>query len=356
MSSLRDLSKRYGANVDRFPHYLRKMFEQMSKKSQLPALRPDARIVEESKRFTKPSQWKVQVGDRVLITRGKLSGTVTKVAALHEASNRIYLEQSETRRIIAPQAFWQPNQDSHVLEYPKTYHINDVKVVGTIVEEDGTERDIAADKLVFKGAYFDQDYNKMMPIRRIKYNEHIVIPWPKPEPVEDCEFSTPREVTEVRTHYTDSIVKLDTPEGYSVETFRNPTAKNWSKWNKRYLSKSDIKKLTPPEMPLSETKKAMLADKLKIKEQQITEMSPEVLEFIGGKVAQHLNSITDPNFKQFVDANDPARFIAKKAKKAEEKKALIENNKENYKLNEIRKRVEQKHKSKSVKKHGNKIW
>lgn len=350
MSSLAKVnSKRYGRELSRYPHYIRKMFEQMQERSQIPAFRSEYRQLEEKKRYNSPQQWTVQPGDTVMITKGKYSGTVTKVVALQKETNRVFLEHSETKRVVVPKQYWQPGQTSHIIDYPLPQHPKDLKVVGTMVEEDGTEKKIAADKLVFKGEYWDEDYRKMMPYRRVKYNENIIIPWPRPEPVQDCIYSTSQELVEERTFFPNSIVYSDSPSDLST-SMRHPLIKRPYKWNKEYLTKSDVKRLTPPTMPLSEAKLAGIEERKEIKASIPKEPLPETVDLIGDKVASFLNNITDPHYAKFInkmspDYQDPAKLFREKQKKLYDEKV-----RENQELNKIRSYVEAKYKLKRTKK------
>ena len=186
------------------------MFEQMQERSQIPAFRSESGQVDEEA-LQAASAVDRPAGGHSHDHQGKYSGTVTKVVALQNETNRVFLEHSETKRVAVPKQYWQPGQTSHIIDYPLPQHPKDLKVVGTLVEEDGTEKKIAADKLVFSGEYWDEDYKKMMPYRRVKYNENIIIPWPRPEPVQDCAYSTSGELVEERTFFPNSIVFSDSP-------------------------------------------------------------------------------------------------------------------------------------------------
>lgn len=341
-------SKRYGRELSRYPHYIRKMFEQMQERSQIPAFRSQFRQVEEKERYSTPQQWGVQPGDTVMITKGKYNGTLTKVVALQKETNRVFLEHSETKRVVVPKQYWQPGQTSHIIDYPLPQHPKDLKVVGTIVEEDGSERKIAADKLVYKGEYWDEDYKKMMPYRRVRYNEDIIIPWPRPESVEDCEYSTTQDLVEERTFYPNSIMYSDSPNDL-LTSMRHPLIKRPYKWNKEYLTKSDIKRLNPPKMPLSEAKLAGIEERKQIKESLPTQPLPETVDLIGDKVASFLNSVTDPHYAKFINKmspgyKDPAQLFKEKQKKLYDARV-----RENQELNKIKSYVESKHKLKRTK-------
>ena len=349
MSSLaKASSKRYGRDLSRYPHYIRKMFDQMQNKAQLPAFRSEFRQVDDKERYTSPKQWGMQPGAQVLITRGKYAGTITKVVALQKETNRVFVENSETKRVVVPKQFWQPGQTSHIIDYPLPQHPRDLKVVGIMVNEDGTEKKIAADKLVFNGEYWDEDYKKMMPYRRVKYNEHIIIPWPRPDPIEDCEYSTSKDLVEERTFAPNSIVYSDAPTDLLV-SMRHPLIKRPYKWNKQYLTHSDVKKLKGISPILSEAKKAGIAERAAIKESLPTEPLPETVDLVGDKVAAFLNNVTDPHYAKFINKLAPGYKDPKDAFKDAKKKLYDEKVKENQELNKIKSFVQAKYKLKRTK-------
>ncbi|GMM48587.1 mitochondrial 54S ribosomal protein YmL40 [Pichia kluyveri] len=349
MSSLaKQGSKRYGRELSRYPHYIRKMFDQMQERAQIPAFRSEYRQVDENERYNNPRQWLVQPGDTVMITKGKFAGTLTKVVALQKETNRVFLEQSETKRVVVPKQFWQPGQTSHIIDYPLPQHPKDLKVVGTIVNDDGTEKKIAADKLVFKGEYWDEDYQKMMPYRRIKYNENIIIPWPRPDPVEDCIYSTDKNLVNERTFFPNSIIYSDSPIDL-INSMRHPLMKRPYKWDKQYLTKSDIKRLVPPQPLLSDNKKAGILERQQIKENLPSKPLPETINLVGDKVSQFLNNITDPHLAKFINKNSPDYKDPKDLFIEKQKKLYDEKIKENQQLNKIKSFVEAKYKLKRTK-------
>lgn len=342
-------SKRYSRELTRYPHYTRKMFEQMQNRSQLPAFRSKFKQIDNDSQYKTPKQWTVQPGDQVLITKGKYSGQISKVVALQKETNRVFLEHSETKKVVVPKQFWQPGQTSHIIDYPLPQHPKDLKVVGTIVNDDGTESKIAADKLVFSGEYWDNDYNKMMPYRRVKYNENIIIPWPRPEIEEDDQYCTSIDLVEERTFFPNSIVYSDSPTDL-LSSLRHPLIKRPYKWNKSYLTKSDVKRLNSRQMPISDEKKAGIEERKQIKNSLPTEPSIETVNLIGDKVANFLNNITDPHMAKFINKMSTDYKDPKDSFQDQQKKLLDAKIKENQQMNKIRSYVEAKYKLKRTKK------
>lgn len=348
LSSLRDATKRYGANIDRFPEGTKKMLFKFAAMTQIPAFRSDKGELPKERIFTRPEQWKVEIGDRVLITKGRFKGHVTKVLAFHRSTNELFVEQSETKKMVIPKQYWQAGQQSHVINYPKPISPRDVKVVSTMVEigKDGVEKrtEIAADDVVFKGMYWDADYGKMMPYRRVKYHENIIIPWPRPEPVEDDAFATSKEDSEERTYIPNSIVRTDSPPGI-VESMRSPIMRRKYKWDKQVISRSDEKRLTPSEMPISAAKKAGMEERQKINESIPKKPTEETVNLVGSRVATLLNGVTDANFAAWVNSVAPDSKLKNLEKKEKEKKILAEKTREAHQRNIIRHRIITKYKN-----------
>lgn len=338
-NSLRNLSKRYGTNLDQLPAHMQKMMQQLSQRAQIPAMRADFPELPREKRFKSPEEWKVQVGDQVLLTRGKFKGHVTKVLALHNPTNRLFLELSETKKIVVPKEYWQAGQNSHVIDYPMTTDPKDVKVVGTLskVDADGIEQEetIAADDVVFKGAYYDEDYARMMPYRLVKNMENVIIPWPRQEPKKDDPWCTSEELAEERTYIPSCLVRTDAPTEI-VKSLRDPLAKRPYKWGNHRLNASEAKRLGGLQMPYSEKKKAMFEERRQIRESLATEPSDEVIKLVGERVAAKLNSVEDANFAAWVNKNS-AEARQKKAKaKADKKKLADEKLKERQLMKKVK--------------------
>ncbi|CAI4956699.1 CFC_HP_G0068220.mRNA.1.CDS.1 [Saccharomyces cerevisiae] len=46
-------------------------------------------------------------------------------------------------------------------------------------DKNGAVRDVS-----FNGSYYDADYKKVMPYRCVKGQPDLIIPWPKPDPID----------------------------------------------------------------------------------------------------------------------------------------------------------------------------
>ncbi|CDK24749.1 unnamed protein product [Kuraishia capsulata CBS 1993] len=298
MSSKVAKAGRYAANFERLG-YRASAFQNMFQKGQLPFLRDGREPLPEAKQNQTMEDWKFVVGDRVLLTSGPNKGTVTSILSLQKSNNSYFLEHGQTKKASIPFLLWERQQESYLVDYPVPVTADSFKLVTTIKEEDGTERDVAADDIVYRGKYYDSDYNKMLPYRCIKNHEHIIIPWPRPDPITDDGLCTPQETVLERTFFPDSLVSCDvSKEAYL--SLRDPLAKRPYKWDRKVITKSDLKRLTPPKMPFSETKKAFFKERADIRAKQIKEISPEVEEFIGKKVADYFSKIQDPDMRYYL--------------------------------------------------------
>lgn len=300
MSRLLKESKRYGANMKRLHPLVKAHFDNINRKGQIPAVRNDLPAVREEKQFKSLEDWKYTVGDKVMIVKGALKGTVTSIIRTQKETNGFMLEDGPTKEVVIPPNYWLQSESSHVVEYPKVVTSEYFKLVGTIKDEtSGESRQIAANDVVFRGKYWDEDYKKMMPYRCIKNKEEYIIPWPRPDKPEDDKFCTEEAVALERTYEPVSIFESDIPSDLNL---RDPLAKRKSRFERKQqlLTKKDLKLLQSPAMPYSDTKKAFFSERAEIRSKQITEMSAEVADFIGKRVADHLNKIKDPYMWQYI--------------------------------------------------------
>lgn len=130
---------------------------------------------------------------------------------------------------------------------------------------------------------------------------------------------------------------------------RHPLMKRPYKWDKQYLTKSDIKRLVPPKPLLSDNKKAGILERQQIKENLPSKPLPETINLVGDKVSQFLNNITDPHLAKFINKNSPDYKDPKDLFIEKQKKLYDEKIKENQQLNKIKSFVEAKYKLKRTK-------
>ncbi|ODV97804.1 hypothetical protein PACTADRAFT_47657 [Pachysolen tannophilus NRRL Y-2460] len=295
-------SKRFGVNMERLPPNLRRFFENFQLRGQIPAMRSDLPTLPENKRLKTMEDWKFAVGDQVLIMKGKLKGTITKIVKLQPASNGFYLEDGPTKKIVIPKEYWNQTQDSHVMDYPKVVDRSYFKLLGTVEDPNTKQKKyIAANDIVLRGKYWDENYKKMLPYRCIKNKEDIRIPWPKPEPIEDDAYCTPEAKVMERTYFPTSIVLSELPADLK-DSLRPPLSKSSkSKYDKYYLRGPDIKRLTKPNMPIPEHLRKLREEKELLKNKKALKLTPEIEDFIGKKVADHLNKNDNPHIKAYIE-------------------------------------------------------
>lgn len=339
------LSKRYPGTTDHLPRFARKHFDRMQRESQPAFQRANAPQVRRGDRFTTPEQWKLQVGDKVLITRGQHKGTVSEVVHLQSETNRVFLQVHSARKVVVPKSWWSTGQTSHVIDYPASFSTRDLKLVAAVPQEDGTTTEIAAYDVVLSGEEWDPDYKRMMPIRRVRYNEHITIPWPRPDPVEECELSTPEELAHERTYYPTSLAGDATVPDDLIQSLRHPLMKRPYKWGDRVFSRGEIAKLRGPQMPVSAAKLAGRAERAALAASLPKEPSTDTVEVVGSRVAEFLNAIENPHYAKFVsrlapDYKDPAAAFREAQKKLRDARVA-----DNQALNKIKTAVRNKYRA-----------
>lgn len=295
--SFKRLSQRFQTDLERLPDHTRKLFERVNESGILPAMKNDLPFVSDEKRFRSMEDWKYIAGDKVLITKGENKGTIATIIATHDPTNSYYLDNGPTKKVVVPSHYWTRSESSHVMDYPKSVTSEYFKLLGSVTRK-GTKSYIAAQDVVFRGKYWDADYKKMLPYRCIRYREDVVIPWPKPEEVKDDAKCTSEEIAHARTYRPTSLVHSDIPTEALPSLCNNPLRPHVGKskkYTKHIVTEMDVRKTTAPKMPLSETKKALWAERQELRRKRMTKMSPDVEEFIGKKVADHLSSVKDKN-------------------------------------------------------------
>lgn len=229
------------------------------------------------------SKLKFLVGDRVMIVKGPKSGSICKVTRHGEGGGYMLDGNGPLQNVPVPKYFWTENQTSHVVNIPRTVAGENLRLVAEVEDEKtGKLKTVAIDNLEFKGKYYDDDYKRVLKYRVVKGQPDLVIPYPRPEPKEDGPLCTDVDTVRERTYYVDSAVKSSIPEG-ALLTLRNPH----SKYRRGKLNKMDVKKLTPPVMPLSETKKAWYAEREERKKLPKVNITDEMKEYLGAKIKEH---------------------------------------------------------------------
>ncbi|GMM28141.1 mitochondrial 54S ribosomal protein YmL40 [Martiniozyma asiatica (nom. inval.)] len=336
-------SKRYPGTLASMTPATKARFQKMQDQATPAFQRSNDPLVEDKKQFKTPQQWKMQVGDKVLINSGPHKGTVSEVMFLQQQTNSVFLQVHQSKKVVVPKEWWAEGQNSYVTDFPLSYKPHQLKIVTTL-EQDGVQKQIAADDVVFKGEKWDAEYKQMMPIRRVKFNEHIIIPWPRPTPENDDAYSTTENIAHARTYFVDSVIGDTFEPTDLLQSLRHPLMKRPYKWGKKTFTAAEIKKLSSPDMPLNEAKKAGMEERAAIRASLPSEPSVETIDLVGTKVAEFLNNIENPHLAKFVEKMDPSfkdpRDLIREKKK-ELYQARVEENKE---MNTIKERVVKKYK------------
>lgn len=285
MSYLTKAGARFQLDLKRIPKHRLKYFANLQKKTQPAFIRSqiEADLHEDGSVPTDPKKLKYLVGDRVLIVKGPKSGNICKVSRHVEHGGYILDENGPATTVVVPKQFWTEGQKSHVVTFPKPVTEDQIRLVAEIEDEKTQKlKQVAVDNIDFSGEYYDEDYKKVMPYRLVHGEEDAVIPWPRPEAKEDGPLSTTVEQVRERTYYAQSLVRSDIPRD-ALDSIRNPH----SKWRRGQITKTDLRKLTPPEMPLTETKKAYLAERAEKKKLPKVNITEEMKAFLGKKIREH---------------------------------------------------------------------
>ena len=253
-----------------------------------PFLRTDLPTVPEDRQYKDEKDWVFLPGDRVVIMNGECRGNIARVRSHNKETNSYLLDDNgPSRRVAVPKFYWEEGQTTHVVSMPTPVLKRDLRLVADIDDPDnpGRVKTVAVENVTFKGKYYDENYRKMMPYRCVYVQPDLIIPWPKPEEPEEGSLSTSGEAAREQTFWVDTIVKNTIPEKAFL-TIRNPH----SKYRRGKLTGRDIRKLVAPDMPLTETKKAYLAEKEMLRSRPKPELTEEDKIAIGEKVLEHLRN------------------------------------------------------------------
>lgn len=284
MSYLSKAGARFRLDIKNIPKHRLGFFKKLQDKTQPAFIRPqiDYDLHEDSTIPTDFAKLKYLVGDRVIITKGPKKGNICKVSR-HVENGYTLDENGPTSTVVVPKEFWTEGQKSHVITFPKAVTQDQIRLVAEIEDETtGALKTVAVENLEFKGSYYDEDYKKVLPYRSVHGNPDLVIPYPRPEAKEDGPLST--EVGEVRerSFFVESLAKDAIPQD-ALLTIRNPK----SKWRRGKLTRTEVKKLTPPTMPLTDVKKAFLAELQEKAMKPTNVITEEMKAFLGERVKQH---------------------------------------------------------------------
>ncbi|CCD27303.1 mitochondrial 54S ribosomal protein uL24m MRPL40 NDAI_0K01120 [Naumovozyma dairenensis CBS 421] len=281
---------RVAERATKVPRHLQPRLQKIMERGTPQFRRGNLPHVRDEERFDSEKQWRFLVGDRVVITKGKLKGTVTTIR-MHDRSTNGYIlgPGGPTRKVPVPKTLWSEGQTTHIVEMPQIMKRKDLKLVADIEDpKTGNLKTVAVRDLVFRGGYYDENYKKVMPYRYVAGEQGLIVPWPKPEVVPDGELGTTPENVREQTFWADSYVRNPIPNA-ALLTIRNPN----SKFRKGTLKLKDLARLVAPEMPLTPERKEYLRKEkeLKAKNKNILErpaLSLEDMQMIDNRIKDHL--------------------------------------------------------------------
>lgn len=268
------------------PEHLKPFVSKYTKRSVPEFLRPDIDEVDPKDAFQTEKQWKYMPGDRVVIMKGKQRGNICVIKQHDKVTNGFILDENgPTKTVPVPKQFWLEGQKTHMLTVPAAIKQEDVRLVADVDDpaNPGQTKTVAVRDVTFDGSYYDANYKKMMPYRQVTGETDLVIPWPKPEEHEDGELATDGMTAREQTFWVESLAKNPIPEA-AFQTIRNPR----SKFRRGKLTTRDISKLVAPPMPLSDVKKARLAEREQLSQIPRPTLTEEDKNLIGNKIYEHL--------------------------------------------------------------------
>lgn len=277
---------RVASKMNNVPKHLESRIEKIVRTSTPEFMRPALPSVNEEDKFQTVKDWRFLPGDRVVILKGEKKGNICVVKQHDVMTNGFILDENgPSSNVPVPKQFWLEGQRTHMLTVPKAVRQQDLRLVAEIDDaaNPGQLKTVAVKGIEFKGTYYDDGYKKMMPYRSVVGQNDLIIPWPRPEPTEDGDLATEPALAREQTFWVDSIVKNPIPRD-ALLTVRNPR----SKFRRGTLTARDISKLVAPKMPLSETKKAYLAEKKELAQRPRPTITNEEKAAIGQKIYDHL--------------------------------------------------------------------
>lgn len=230
-------------------------------------------------------------GDRVQVLKGPDRGKIGKINSVYKQGNSCFVEGlGGTREVVVPKAMWNEGQTTPVIQMPLPIPYDNLRLVSQIKHDDGSVEDVAVHSVTFKGEYYDEDRNCMMPIRRAFHDPSIVIPYPmtvNPIQKSNDSLATQPSVTDKRTFFPPSIV-MSPIHISSMDQIRHP----YSKWHRdrdsRRITEQEVSLYSAPEMPVTPATKKLLQEVAKLKKPRV-EFTKEMEEYISSEVEKGLN-------------------------------------------------------------------
>lgn len=284
---------RFKRDINKLPSHLRQQWLKQQEATALPTFK--GFFPERVPRSQQKTRFEAGIteGDLAYVTEGKHKGKIAEVLAYSPEFDAVSLANISTKKLL-PKPFWPEGQTSHVYDFPDYIPRSKVRVVGKS-KEDGRIFYMVAEEVVMGKPQYDDRYKRWIPERYIKHHDYL-LPWPNPAKLNDGELSTLEDKVTERTFEFNTIGKSSIPKEL-VNQLRNP----YSKYKKRQLDGLQVAKLNGPEMPLTIEQKIWLAKQAEKPKKKLYPLSEQVKEFIGSKMAEHLNKIESPELRHHLE-------------------------------------------------------
>lgn len=301
--SFNGVRRRLQRDINKLPRHFRSRETKNTNRFVLPTFEQTLDQIPESERATKLTQIGITEGDLVYITEGEHKGQISTVFQYTPEYDSVFLSDVSEKKII-PKFQWFEQQESHLIDYPKQIPKSHVRLAAKDRDDKGNTYYLVADELVYKQKYYDHSHKKWLPRRFIKHHDNIEIPWPAPpREFKEGDLSTDEETVLEKSYELQSLVVPPFPSKILNE-LRNP----YSKYKAKYLTEAQARRLNAPTMPLTKEQQIYLAKKEakaqqdSIKQQANTQLTPEIQDYIGERIANHLNQIDNPYLKAHLDS------------------------------------------------------
>lgn len=288
--------KRFQRDIESYPKALRDVYLARANRFTLPTFESKEWPLPKNERKTKTEDIGFVNGDLAYITEGEKKGTISTIFQYSPETDSVLLADVTSKKLL-PKPYWVENQTSHLVDYPDYVKRSHIKLAAKDRDENGKVYYVVADKVIYKDKYYDDRYKRWLPRRYVKGHETIEIPWPNPpsEPKDDY-LSTKESTVFEKSYELQSLAKPPVPASVLTE-LRNP----YSRYKKRFLTEAEARRINGPEMPLTDEQKIYLAKKAAQPPKVHKRLSEEIQDFIGARMAEHLNNIKNPAMLAHLD-------------------------------------------------------
>lgn len=300
--SFNGVRRRFQKDVSKLPKQFRLRDTKNTNRYVLPSFEQTLDQVPQKEQRKKITDIGFIEGDLVYVTGGEHKGQISTVFQYTPDFDSVFLSDISEKKVI-PKFQWFDQQESHLIDYPKQIPREHVKLAAKDRDEKGNTYYIVADELVYRDKYYDDSHKKWLPKRFIKHHDNVEIPWPAPpREFKEGDLSTSEQKALEKTYELQSLVIPPFPSEV-MDQLRNPH----SKFKTKYLTEAQARKLNAPTMPLTKEQEIYLSKKEAqqaedTKQKEIKDLTPEMKEVIGQKMAEHLNKIENPYLKLHLES------------------------------------------------------